>query len=368
VIGPHGENLIFLLSFPRAGSTLLQRILGGHPEIHTTAEPWLMLHPLYALRKTGWEAEYDARTARLGLEAFLDGIPEGRHAYFRMVADLTRRLYSEALAESGKQCFLDKTPRYYFLIPELFEIFPQARYILLLRNPVASFCSRVTTQIEHRHWHILSRFKGDLLEGPARMARAVESPPSRSVTVKYEDLLHEPEAELKRVCAALELAYDPGLIEYGSHDVPAWKLGDQKTVYKRRSPDRANADRWLTALEDPQAWRIAREYLDRLGREALEPLGYNYDEIDAQIEDRRPSRLGLWPTSSFERLLSKPEGEFGRRELARLNRQFLMRRTVHKLQQGGAAGVVQAMWGHLSFHRYEKLASRRRRKTVAEQK
>jgi len=52
-----GSNLIFILSLPRSGSTLLQRILGGHSQVHTVAEPWLMLNPLYALRETGIEAE-----------------------------------------------------------------------------------------------------------------------------------------------------------------------------------------------------------------------------------------------------------------------------------------------------------------------
>ena len=58
--GKQGENLIFIISQPRAGSTLLQRILGGHPEIHTAAEPWIMLHPLYALKSKGCSAEYNA--------------------------------------------------------------------------------------------------------------------------------------------------------------------------------------------------------------------------------------------------------------------------------------------------------------------
>ena len=44
------QHLIFLISLPRSGSTLLQRIIGGHKDIHTTAEPWLMLHPFHALK------------------------------------------------------------------------------------------------------------------------------------------------------------------------------------------------------------------------------------------------------------------------------------------------------------------------------
>ena len=42
-----GENLIFIISQPRSGSTLLQRMLSGNKDIKASAETWLMLHPLY---------------------------------------------------------------------------------------------------------------------------------------------------------------------------------------------------------------------------------------------------------------------------------------------------------------------------------
>ncbi|MFV1990599.1 MAG: sulfotransferase, partial [Acidimicrobiales bacterium] len=43
----------FLLSLPRSGSTLLQRLLGAHSMVATVAEPWLLIPPLYALRDEG---------------------------------------------------------------------------------------------------------------------------------------------------------------------------------------------------------------------------------------------------------------------------------------------------------------------------
>ena len=40
------KNLIFIISPPRSGSTLLQRILNNSSEIETTSEPWFLLHYL----------------------------------------------------------------------------------------------------------------------------------------------------------------------------------------------------------------------------------------------------------------------------------------------------------------------------------
>ena len=130
-----GSNLIFLISLPRSGSTLLQRILGGHPDIATLAEPWVMLHPLYALKRAGIETEYDAVLAREALDDFLGQIDGGETAYVEGVRRFAGDLYARALARQGKRLFLDKTPRYYRIIPELRQVFPRAKFIILLRNP-----------------------------------------------------------------------------------------------------------------------------------------------------------------------------------------------------------------------------------------
>lgn len=51
------SNLIFLISQPRSGSTLLQKLIATSNQIDTLQEPWLMLHPLYALKDHGNQYE-----------------------------------------------------------------------------------------------------------------------------------------------------------------------------------------------------------------------------------------------------------------------------------------------------------------------
>ena len=70
-------EIIFIISQPRSGSTLLQRILGSHKEIYTTSEPWLMLSPIYAARKSGVQAEYDHQLSRCALKEYLTVLPDG---------------------------------------------------------------------------------------------------------------------------------------------------------------------------------------------------------------------------------------------------------------------------------------------------
>ena len=48
-----GKKIIFLISLPRSGSTLLQKMLTVSPEIYSVAEPWLMLPLAFMLKKEG---------------------------------------------------------------------------------------------------------------------------------------------------------------------------------------------------------------------------------------------------------------------------------------------------------------------------
>ena len=66
------DRLLFVLSPPRAGSTLLQRMLGSHAEIHTHPEP----HLITPLAYLGYhdivdKAPYDHINAAEAMRAFV---------------------------------------------------------------------------------------------------------------------------------------------------------------------------------------------------------------------------------------------------------------------------------------------------------
>src|SRR6202012_2553875 len=93
-IGPLGENLVFLISQPRSGSTLLQRILAGHEEVFTTAEPWIMLHLMHGLKRNGHTADYNAEWARNALADFCESLPGGEEDYVAAARGMAIHLYN----------------------------------------------------------------------------------------------------------------------------------------------------------------------------------------------------------------------------------------------------------------------------------
>jgi transposase-like protein len=77
------EQLIFLISQPRSGSTLTQKLLGAHSQIYTRSEPWLMLHPAYSLKREGLYSEYDIELEKTAFNGFIEDLPNGNQTYIQ---------------------------------------------------------------------------------------------------------------------------------------------------------------------------------------------------------------------------------------------------------------------------------------------
>jgi hypothetical protein len=323
------RNLIFLISQQRAGSTLLQRILAGHPDVHTTAETWLMLHPVYALRKEGHQAEYNATLAHRALQDFLDTLVDKEVAYLEALRHFASHLYGSACDGVGKAYFLDKTPRYYYIIPELARIFPQAKFVVLLRNPLAVLSSILSTWVKG-HWVLLARYRDDLVEAPARLAAGIKLLRDRVSVVHYEHLVSEPAAQVEEVCSQLGLTFHPDMLAYGQGERPKGGMGDPTGInrYEHASIDRV--EKWVDLGRASQTRHFAQGYLQTLGPDLLSALGYDYAELETKLL-AVPCVEGA-VTVSWRQIV-KPDQAFRNRqfwiELALLEHQ----RMVHRLRR-----------------------------------
>lgn len=277
--------MIFLISLPRSGSTLLQRIISSHEDIFSTAEPWLMLHPAYALKDGGIATEYDSGLARKGLADFLSAIGQDDGLYISAIRKMAGVLYGKALEISGKKFFLDKTPRYYYIIHELYRIFPQAKFIFLLRNPLAVYASVLRT------WFMDDAAKlkdtthyRDMIAGPQRLIDGIKAIGGNSSVVHYEKLIENPQETAKQLCKWIGLEYRPDMIEYGKHQAPHGRFGDMKSVHLHEKPVRDYAENWVNYFSDAGRFDVAKDYLDMLGPQLISDLGYDYADMLNRIE------------------------------------------------------------------------------------
>ncbi len=282
-----GRNLIFLVSQPRSGSTLMQRVLGGHPDIYTLAEPWIMLHPLYALKKQGMQAEYDAGLARNGLEDFIDALPRGREEYLDGIRQMAATWYNKAMASSGKRLFLDKTPRYYYIIPELGETFPDSKIILLFRNPLSVLSSVLKTWVG-KNWARLQLHRDDILRGPALMVQGMEALGQKAIVLRYEDFVRASEARLKHLCTSLEIEFGPEMLNYGATPPPQGRMGDSVGIHKHSCPTPASLDKWKETFTDPTYHLLAEIMLTLVGEEVVAKMGYNFKQMWQDLQNITP--------------------------------------------------------------------------------
>jgi tetratricopeptide (TPR) repeat protein len=241
---------IFILGLPRAGSTLVEQILSSHPAIEGTAE--LPDIPAIARR-------LDVRK-RKGDESF----------YPECLADMSegelKALGEEYLERARIQrftdrpLFIDKLPNNWAHVGLIRTILPNARIIDARRHPLACGFSNFK-----QHYARGQKFSYDLSEfghyyrDYVRLMRHFDQAlPGYVHRVIHEQLVENPEAEVRRLLDFLDLPFDPACLAF--YDNPrAVRTASSEQVRRPISRD---------GLEQ---WRAFEAWLDPL-KDALGPV------------------------------------------------------------------------------------------------
>ena len=176
---------------PRSGSTLLQRMLAGHPEIATVVGA---VDPAAAALRAPPDRGVTPSTATAPRPArshdFCDVAARRARRYLDEVRRSALALYDRPPAT--RRWFLDKTPRYHLVVDEIMELFPDARFVFLWRNPLAVAASIIES---FGRGHVEPR---PVRDRPPRTASSGWSPPRapttrRCIRLRYEDVVADPE-------------------------------------------------------------------------------------------------------------------------------------------------------------------------------
>jgi hypothetical protein len=283
------ERLLFLIGSPRTGSTLLARMLGAHSEIHAPAEP----HLLTPIAHLGYfasvgQAPYDPIITQGAIRALVEDLPGREDSYVEALRAYCDRLYSGLLAASDAPYLLDKTPAYALVLDFAVRLYPEARYIVLTRNPLAIWSSYVESffdgdhPVAHAHNPRLERYRPPL-------ARVQREKPAPVCHVRYEELVENPELHLRKICEFVGLDFEPGMVDYGSRPENQVKtaagLGDPITVARESRPTTGSVAKWTGDLAgNPAAVEQFHRILASLPDEDLATWGYGRAELAAQLD------------------------------------------------------------------------------------
>ena len=274
---------IFIFSLPRAGSTLLQRLLSLHEYIDTKAEPWLALPVFFSLTDQGLNSIYGHRVLSKAVTGYADSLPGGRDDYYKSAARFLNDLYDLGSSENARY-FIDKTPRYHLIVDEIISAFPEAKIIFLWRNPLSIASSMIKTWGNNK-WN-LYMFYVDLYSGIESLVNACERY-ENTLSVKYENLVRAPEREMERIMEYLNLEYDSDIIERfkDAKIIDSPGRGDPTGQYQYKSVTDKSTEIWKEVMSNPYRKVWGKTYLNWIGKGRLEIMGYELEELLAELHD-----------------------------------------------------------------------------------
>lgn len=276
-------QMLFVISSPRSGSTMLERMLESHSMIKGGPEPHL-LTPLAHLGV--WakvdKAPYDHVLAAESQRLFVDRLPGKEKDYWAACRAYCDVLYGRFMEGSGKTVCLDKTPAYGLILPFMQKVFPDAKYVALTRHPLATFSSFANSffdgdyQAAQNYNPILNRY----VPAMATFLRQKDVP---CIHVKYEDLVKDPETWMEKIYAYIGVPFEKETIDYGERgnaERADKGLGDPIGVKKHSRPTTASVKKWVEDLAaDPAKEKLMREVVAQLDPEDLQTCGYPADTI-----------------------------------------------------------------------------------------
>lgn len=231
------QSRVFLVGAPRSGTTLLQSILGAHPEIQTFPESHffcgLFPNPIRRhLRATSerWKTCFADFVKEIGQpdRQLAEGIESSRNG--KTIADGFIELLDELTLEAGKQVWVEKTPNHISFARVIRSYYPDAKLIHLIRpgrDVVASLfdvsrrypgqwggewsvdkCLGVWNRAvkKHRYWYGRENH----------------------LHVYFPEVVTQPQAVAQRLCAFIGIGYTDDMLERRQENSAGIMTGQEK--------------------------------------------------------------------------------------------------------------------------------------------
>jgi tetratricopeptide (TPR) repeat protein len=212
--GSSTETPIFIIGFPRSGSTLLERVLDAHPDIVGTGENSVFNSRLDDIRNQMVETSMSGNPLELTLltKKLADQVVDEMHQRWELL-----QANSEGLEGREPLRLVDKMLTNYFNVGFIHMLYPRALILHVMREPMDTLWSA------HKH-----EFASGALEYTAdltaltemyRAYRAVMEHwdhvlPGRIKHIRYEDLVNDMSGMARAIIAATGLPWDEDVLDF----------------------------------------------------------------------------------------------------------------------------------------------------------
>jgi len=242
---------VFIVGMPRTGTTLLERILGGHPRTVSAGE------------LTEFQAALSWQVDRFVGTGLAPGIVSRvKEADLQEVGRRYRDMVDWRL-EAEDVVLVDKNPENFFLSRFIAEALPEAKIICIRRNPMDACFSNLKELFANDSYGYSYRLD-ELAEHYHRFNQLVQhwnaTMPDNFRVVEYEDLVSDPVVASAEVFAFCGLDFDEAYVDITRNSAP---VATASAAQVRRPIESKNIG----------SWKDYGAELDAL-RSRLETLGY----------------------------------------------------------------------------------------------
>lgn len=247
---------VFLVGFPRSGTTLLEQVLASHPQIETMEERDCLIDAAM---------EFVAPADGLEKLATLDDAARLRDAYWARVA--------EAGIAPSKPIFIDKMPLNTVLLCLVAKLFPQAKILFAQRDPrdVVLSCFRRRFAMNAQMYEFTSLDStAAYYDAVMELASLYREKLALSICdVRHEDVVTDLDGETRRICEFLGVEFNPSMLQFA------------ETARHRSidTPSAAQVSRGLSREGIAQWRRYEKELAPILPRLAPWVARFGYTEI-----------------------------------------------------------------------------------------
>jgi tetratricopeptide (TPR) repeat protein len=206
------RRMAVLCGHPRSGTTLLEQVLDTHPDIVSAEETHILHDEAYLPLSRGFPPSASV------LEV-LDSAPPSQLRQSRENYFLFTELFIGKTIDN--RLLVDKNPALNVLIPAVVRIFPEARFLVALRDPrdVCVSCFMQPLALNPVSSAYLS-LEGTVNQYASVMGfwRSILSKlPNPWMEVRYEDLVSDLENSSRRVLEFLDVPWNPEVLRFHEH-------------------------------------------------------------------------------------------------------------------------------------------------------
>ncbi len=225
---------IFVIGMPRTGTTLVDRILSSHTDVHSAGE--LQAMPLAVKQLTGTRS-------RLVTD------PETVAASGRLAPAAVGALYAARAAQHRRRAegrHIDKLPANFMFAGHIARALPNASIVCLRRHPMDTVWSNyknlfATTSSYYAYSHDLLDIARYYARFDRLMADWERLFPGRILQLQYENLVADQEAQSRRLFAHCELEWTDAALDFHTNDAA---VATPSAAQVRRPMYRDSVARW----------------------------------------------------------------------------------------------------------------------------